>query len=202
MSDTEQSRSWWQTLPGIITGLTATVTALAGLVVAIQQTGWLKGRTPQGVSSPPVVTPAAPGSTPAIVPPQEPRAGVPTATPDRAAHAVRLPAMREYKLGASRYTLVRADVAPRSTEKDDLTIRLRMMNDGRYDQNFWDRSFRLVVDGVPMAPEGGLNELVPSRSAKEGEVLFVLPRGTASVTLTITAGDESTDVPLDLSPPS
>jgi hypothetical protein len=111
MSDAEKSRGWWQTLPGIITGLTAIVTALAGLVVAIQQTGWFGARTPRDVTRAPVSTPAAPSSAPA-------------------------------------------------------------------------------------------NELVAAQSAKEGDVLFVIPRGTTGVTLKITYGDESTEVPLDLTSPA
>jgi formylglycine-generating enzyme required for sulfatase activity len=41
MGNGEEARSWWQTLPGIITSLTAAVTALGGLVVAIKETGVL-----------------------------------------------------------------------------------------------------------------------------------------------------------------
>jgi hypothetical protein len=76
-----------------------------------------------------------------------------------------------------------------------------MMNHGRYDANFWDRSFRLIVDGVPMAPESALNELVPGQSAKEGDVLFVIPHGTRGATLRITYGDDSTEIPLRLRSP-
>jgi hypothetical protein len=76
-----------------------------------------------------------------------------------------------------------------------------MMNHDRYDTNFWDRSFRLIVEGLPMAPEGGLNELVPGQSAKEGEVLFVIPRGTTGATLKITHADDSTEIRLKLKSP-
>jgi hypothetical protein len=44
----------------------------------------------------------------------------------------------------------------------------RMMNHDRFDANFWDQSFRLIVNGVPMAPESGLNELVSAESTQEG----------------------------------
>src|SRR5688500_17995255 len=40
MTEDDPKKSWWHTLPGIITGLTATITALGGLVVAINQTNW------------------------------------------------------------------------------------------------------------------------------------------------------------------
>lgn len=109
--------------------------------------------------------------------------------------------MRDYRLGTATFTVLEAEISPRTTEMDGLQVRLRMTNHNRYDANFWDRSFRLIVDGVPMAPEDGLNELVPGQSAKEGNVLFVIPRGRAGATLKIAHGDESTEVPLALTAP-
>jgi hypothetical protein len=73
-----------------------------------------------------------------------------------------------------------------------------MMNHDRFDADLWGQSFRLIVNGVPMAPESGLNELVSAESAQEGNVLFVMPHGTTDGTLKITHGDESTKVPLAL----
>lgn len=32
-----QGHSWWRTLPGVLTGLATTLTAIAGLIVAISQ---------------------------------------------------------------------------------------------------------------------------------------------------------------------
>jgi len=55
-----------------------------------------------------------------------------------------------------------------------------------------------VVDGVPRAPESHLNELVAGESAKDGEVLFVIPPGTTAARLRIRMGDARTEVPLDL----
>ncbi len=106
--------------------------------------------------------------------------------------------MRDYRLSTATFTVLKADVAPRTSETVALQVRLRMLNRGSYDTNFWDRSFRLIVDGVPRAPDGGPNELVSADSAKEGDVLFVIPRGTPAATLKITYGDESTEIPLDL----
>jgi hypothetical protein len=110
--------------------------------------------------------------------------------------------MRDYRVGAATFTLLKSEVVPRSTDKDGLQIRIRMMNHDRFDANFWDRSFRLIVGGVPIAPESALNELVRAESAQEGDVLFFIPHGAADGTLKITYGDESTEIPLALGPPS
>ena len=115
-----------------------------------------------------------------------------------------MPGQRDYKLGPAvfkaTFTLLKAEVVPQTAGNSALHIRLRMTNHDRYDKNFWDRSFRLLVDGVPVAPEGGLNELVPGEAAKEGELVFPIPRGTASGTLRINYYDNSTDIPLTLAP--
>jgi hypothetical protein len=200
MSEVEQSRGWWQTLPGVITSLTAAITALAGLIVAIDQTGWFAPETPPAPTVASTPTPTAPGAAPAAPArsPSPPAAQVSAAGP---AYSVELPALRDYRLSAATFTLLRAEVAPRTTEKDTLRVRIRMMNHDRFDANFWDQSFRLIVNGAPMAPESGLNELVHAESAEEGEVLFVIPHATTDGTLKITHHDESTEIPLALAPP-
>jgi hypothetical protein len=109
--------------------------------------------------------------------------------------------MRDYTLGEAPFTLLKAEVSPRTSEKDGVRIWLRMMNHQRYAANFGDSSFRLIVDGVPMAPVGALNDLVPGQSSKEGDVLYVVPRGTPGVTLKITESNASTEIPLNLKSP-
>lgn len=201
MSGDGKSPSWWSTLPGVITGLAAVITALAGLVVAIKQTGWFGPQAPPAITTPSTVTPTAPpGSAAPVAPAQEPRRLPAPPSPARSTYSVALPVMRDYRLGTVTFTVLKAEVSPRTTEKDALKLRLRMMNHNRYDANFWDRSFRLIVHGGPMAPESDLNELVPGESAKEGDVIFVVPRGTAGGNLKITYGESSTEIPLELGP--
>jgi hypothetical protein len=193
MSDDENTKSWWQTLPGVITGLAAVITALAALVAAIHETGWLSGH-----SSSPTAKPAAP------VAPSQKQEPVATSQslPPHASRSVTLPAMRDYKLGGqggqATFTLLGAEVSARTAEKDELRIRLRMTNHGRYDANFWVQSFRLIVDDAVMAPDNDLDELVPGQSTKEGEVVFVLARGATAAKLKITHGGDGTEIPLNL----
>jgi hypothetical protein len=138
MSDEERSKSWWHTLPGVITGLTATITAVAGLIVAIKQTGWFGPDTPPVVTAPSSPTPT---TLPSPVAPTAPIQDTPTSTsastPARQSHSVDLPAMRDYKLGESTFTLLKAEVSPQTAEKDALQVRIRLMNHGPYDRNFW-----------------------------------------------------------------
>jgi hypothetical protein len=64
---------------------------------------------------------------------------------------------------------------------------------------FSDASFRLLIDGVPRAPDSTLNELVPGGSAKDGDISFEVPDGTQTLALRIVHHDGynvTADVPL------
>jgi hypothetical protein len=194
MSDEGESPRWWQTVPGILAAVAAIVTALTGLIVAINQTGWFaRPDPPAATKASTTTTPPGPSSPPAA----STSAASPSGPPR---HSVALPALRDYKLGTATFTLLRAEVSSKTTEKNALQVRVRMLNRDRYDANFKDSWFRLIVDGVPMAPESDLNELVAAQSAKDGEVLFVVPRETTSARLKIAYGDDSTEIPLSLTP--
>ena len=42
MAEELDSQRWWQNIPKVLAVITATITAVTGLIVAINQTGWLK----------------------------------------------------------------------------------------------------------------------------------------------------------------
>lgn len=57
MDQEQKSKSWWQTLPGLITAVAGIITAVAGLVVALNQAGFFERRVippgqPAGVLEP------------------------------------------------------------------------------------------------------------------------------------------------------
>lgn len=195
MAEEEKSKSWWQTLPGFIASLTAATTAAAGLLVALKQVGWIGSPQPPASPAPQQQQSSQGGGA------SSPAPAAPVAAPAPASHPVTLPDLREYKLGPATYTLLSATLSPQTAEKDALRIQVRMLNNNTYDANFWDKEFRLILDGAPMAPESNLNELVAARSAKDGTVMFVIPRGTASVNLQIDYADQQTLIPLTLAAP-
>jgi len=47
MADPQKSASWWQTLPGILTGLAAFITAISGLIALLYQNGFLDNKKEQ-----------------------------------------------------------------------------------------------------------------------------------------------------------
>lgn len=178
-----QSKGWWQTVPGILTATAGIITAVAGLIVALHQIGIFDGekqKVPQvqnDAIKPPKVT-----ESPIAPPPGTPK---PSSASQVAPFPVILPAGTEVRVGDFVYTVLAARLDRYAPNKVSLRFEVRMTNNGRYPANFWAASFRLLVDGIPRAPESNLNELVDGHSAKEGIVEFVIPDTTTDVGLQI-----------------
>jgi hypothetical protein len=118
-------------------------------------------------------------------------APTPTAAPAR---GIELAGGRELAFNtpfAATYTVLKlATTAPRPGVVA-LRITVRAFNRDRYDMNFWNSGFRLLVDDVPREPVGDLNLLVGANSAREGELLFELPADAHTLALQVIhhAGD-------------
>ena len=209
MSDPEQAKSWWQTLPGLIAAVAGVITALTGLVVALGNTGWFKSPPPQAASKAPVsaevkTQPAQPAPVPVVTPSPTMTASSAAASSD--SYAIALPVQRDYKLrsGSGGYytatlSLLEGKIEPATTEQAEFSLRMRMNNHFGGGVNFWDDWFRLVIDGNPEAPERGLNLMVDGHASKEGSVRFLIPKSLKSAVLRIQYYDGPvTDVPLNL----
>jgi len=72
------------------------------------------------------------------------------------------------------YTILKMQLEGGETNDLALEVTARMANESPYPANFWNNNFRLVVDDVPNAPVGSLNELVDGHAAKEGVVKFAV----------------------------
>ena len=193
-------QKWWQTLPGVLTATAATITAVTGLVVALRQLSVFghtakrppaegharadpaEGTKPDGAGAETGTTATSP-------------AGREQAGP----FPVSLKAGEEVRLGGNVYKILSARLDRYNTEKRALHFTVRMTNHGRFPANFWSSTFRLIVDGVPKAPEDLLDKVVASESADEGELEFIVPAATQSAILRLIGGDESTEIPFELS---
>jgi hypothetical protein len=101
------------------------------------------------------------------------------------------------------YTILAVGTEGRRPGVFGLRVRMRMhVLEGPGD-NFWDSKFRLLVDGVARAPDGGLNVLVNGGEAKDADLTFEVPDGTRQLALRVVhSREESADVPLKLEPKS
>ncbi|HET9359907.1 MAG TPA: toll/interleukin-1 receptor domain-containing protein, partial [Vicinamibacterales bacterium] len=140
-------------------------------------------------------------TTPSTAPPESAGAGASAASASSTRrYGVAIPAIAEVAHPALVYTPISANVTPLGNGTSELRLRMQFLNDGRYDANAWDAGFRLVLGGETLAPTGGLNELVPGRSLRQGMVVFTIPASaTGKAVLRVLEGDRVGELPLDLS---
>jgi hypothetical protein len=97
------------------------------------------------------------------------------------------------------YKVLSVSVDRYNVEKAAITITLRCTADKRSATvNFWDRNVRLVVDGVPRAPDEGLNELVQPGTSKDGTFAFLLGQKPDTLKLRISYS-RTIEIPIDVS---
>lgn len=95
-------------------------------------------------------------------------------------------------------TILSAHVEPIDLDRRSLTFRVRHLNTGSRQENFWGNSYRLLVDDVFRATTNFLDELVDANSAKDADVVFEVPTGVKDVVLQISSGDEKSRFPFKL----
>ena len=134
------------------------------------------------------------GTGPATLP-----AGATNKAPDGATFAIDAPsAGSEVSIGDLIYVVLSGSVQRRG-DAQRVWLRIRASNDGRYDANFWDDSFRLVAGGQSIAPNSGLNEVLEGRSIRQAVIRFDVPTLTTAMVLRVAYQGKSGEIPLDLS---
>src|SRR5215204_4067217 len=205
MSQEPRSGSWWLTLPGVLTGLAAVITAGTGLAVALHQISAPSG--PEKASS---EKPAADTAQNNSKPPPASSDTTTSQTPSSngaTQQSLALPAGTEVKLagGDIVYKILSASLEPYNAEKRLLKFTIRITVGDINDEAFSGRDFRLLVDDIPRDPtkfsssEGEPTSfLVAGGSAKEAEVVFEVPNTENEVVLQMRARQETTQIPFDL----
>ncbi|MGH3943230.1 MAG: hypothetical protein ACRDTG_32330 [Pseudonocardiaceae bacterium] len=193
----KSQNSWWTTLPGLLTALAAIVTAVTGLLLGLNQIGLFEGSAPGSVS------PAATrdGNVPKIGDnPIDPAQPATTISPGMSAYEATLPLNEPTRSGDVSYEIVGYELRPDSDGELALSIDIRMFNYGRYDVNFWNAAFRLLVGADSISPSGDLNEIVAGDASKVGTVLFVIPDTTRGAALKIKFFEGDRTIPFEVRP--
>ena len=180
-----KSQSWWHTVPGMLTGAAAVITAVSGLLIALSQAGWLGGGDKADDASTQTV---AETSSPAPQQTQPAKSSSGSGAPTLAL------AMQQVKIGQGVFTFRDVATEQRTADQIGLRINVRLQNNNPYPVNFWNDLFRLVVDDVPRAPVGDLNKVLAGNAAEEGDVEFTFPANAKSLVLRIRYYGEEADV--------
>jgi hypothetical protein len=186
MSQETKGVVWWKTLSGALTAIAAVITAIAGLVVAFNQAGLFHregGAAP--VYSPvpdPVPDVRASGGT-------QPAGSAPASSTSLSAQ----PRETEIRAGPIVYTIMASRLQRYSDESLALGFSMRFTNvEIEWGVAIGPNNFRLIADGIPIAPREAFIDVVAYQSAREGGVEFVLPAGATEVVLQL--GEVGKDV--------
>lgn len=178
-NNNQNSKTFFQTIPGIITGIAGMITAVTGLIISLNQVHCTRDNPgvalPSGMSviSAKNDNQSGPGTWISKLN-IENREVVFKGTDAQG---------EEYNYV---YTILEAGVEPKDEANQLLKIKIRFFVGGKYGENFQLDNFRLSVDGIPKAPlQTGLNEIVEGNSAKEGMLNFDFPNNTSKLKLVI-----------------
>ena len=204
-------KSWWQTMAGVMTGIAALVTAVAGVIAALNKAG-LIGRpehpptagTSQSStqSGPPVTLPPPSGRTGSRVSPKPPVKIDPVV--DQKSYSLALPAKREYVLGTpfdkARYVILAANLTSYTAEADRLAIQMRVMAEGMqgYPSPFESAQFELTVDDKLVRLQDYFTMNVPPGESRERALHYIVASAHSHAVLRIVVGLSNAEVPLDL----
>lgn len=180
-----KARSWWLTLPGLLTGLAALISAITGLIVAVQQL------RPTSDPTAPTMQASALGtkSSTANTSDSTLAAGRTGASGARSPVVVSFSEGQHAQIEAYRYDILAATAQARNPGELGLVLRVRMTNGGSFQGNFWSATFRLRVGASISTPTNMLDDVVAAGATDVGEVDFTLPSSAHRVTLLV--GDEA-----------
>jgi hypothetical protein len=214
-------KRWWQTLPGAIATITGLLTALAGLILAIQQLVSLfrtKDADHSDVSKKDTshqIDPDGPIDKPhdtnVIVDDKQkkvhetskkvdPAPQLPTPPPKISAPSAPV------RAGQEMYSITSIDTQRTSTAAPGgapatlrIVMNVRVANEGPESIMFSDSGFRLIVDGAPLAPVKAPSQFIARDSSADGVVEFEIPESTKRLELRVGWGPTKSTVPLNIS---
>jgi len=168
----DRARSWWRTLPTMFTAAAGLISAITGLIVAIQQL------RPASRAASATSTGGA-----EVSPPRTSAADRPSAV------RVQFPAGRHVEAnGGLRYDVLSASTRAGNPGEATLALRVRLTNPSRFPANFWNASFRLRTGADTSEPSNFLDDVVNGGTTDIGEIDFTV--ATTTETATLLVGDD------------
>jgi hypothetical protein len=110
-----------------------------------------------------------------------------------------LPAGMQASVEWVAFQVLGVEVERDSIDRAAVVVTVRCTVDaGRPGTNFWSDSLRLVADGIPLAPENSVNEVVAGGASKDARFIFSLRDMPQSLELQFRDHGSSARVPLPL----
>lgn len=194
MEKQNASASWWQTLPGILTGIAAILTAIGGLLGIIYQAGLWGGKpslpvreqihSAAGMNQPSVAENGSDANNERASPPGKPLQA-------QAGHFV-------FKVLIVKREPYATDGSGQPTK---LSLRFSVrVTDIKGISDYVDRTtIRLMADGSKLAPENSINVAVYDNQFIETDALFTVPADVGQLALQVGRDSDATAIiPINL----
>jgi len=184
-------KNFWTTVPGIITGLAAIVTAVTGLIVALNGAGLFSKRA--AANTAPTETKAGVKKDADSLP------GKKDEPPKPVEKFKPVFAMTQIKIEDHEYKILGSSIEAITPESNSLKIKIKYKNNSNYSPaTFWNEGFRLAIDGALTPPAGDLSELVERHAELVGTVTFEVPNNAESLVFHILDVGKDIAVPIKL----
>jgi hypothetical protein len=186
-------KNFWTTVPGIITGLAAIVTAITGLIVALNGAGLFSKPAAVNKASTETKQDVKKDADSLTGKKEEPQKPVEKLKPVFAMTAVKIED-HEYKILSSSLEAI-------TPESNSLKIKIKYKNNSNYSPaTFWNEGFRLAIDGALTPPAGDLSELVERHAELVGTVTFEVPNNAKELVFHILDVGKDIAIPIKLAP--
>jgi len=186
-------KNFWTTIPGIITGLAAIVTAITGLIVALNGVGLFNKPAAANKTSREAKAAVKKDADSVISKQPEPQKQAKKLNP--------VFSMTEVKIEDHEYHILGSSFEAITPESSLLKIKIKYKNNSNYSPaTFWNEGFRLAIDGALTPPTGNLSQLVERHAELVGTVIFEVPNNAKILALHILDIDKDIAVPLKLAP--
>ncbi|MCR8557848.1 hypothetical protein KXD93_09360 [Mucilaginibacter sp. BJC16-A38] len=186
-------KSFWTTVPGIITGIAAIVTAITGLIVALNGAGLFSKSAVANKANTETKQEAKKDADSLTEKKEEPQKPVEKLKP--------VFSMTGVKIEDHEYSILGSSLEAITPESNSLTIKIKYKNNSNYSPaTFWNEGFRLAIDGSLTAPSGDLSELVQRHAELVGTVTFEVPNNAKDLVFHILDVGKDIAVPIKLTP--
>jgi hypothetical protein len=186
-------KSFWTTVPGIITGLAAIVTAVTGLVVALNGAGLF--------SKPAAANHIATQTKPGVKNEADSLPGKPAEPQKQVEKFKPVFSMTTVKIEDHEYKILGSSLEAITPESNSLAIKIKYKNNSNYSPaTFWNEGFRLAIDGALTAPSGDLSELVERHAELVGTVTFEVPNNAKELAFHILDVGKDIAIPIKMAP--
>jgi len=185
-------RNFWTTLPGIITGQAAIVTAITGLIVVLNGTVLFS----KSAAVNKLDTKTKPGSKKEVD--SLPKKSEPQKTVEKLKPAF---SMAGVKTAEHVYQILSSSLEAIPPESNSLTINIKYNNNSNDSPaTFWNEGLRLAIDGALTPPADDLSELVERHVELVGTVTFNVPGNAKRLALPISDVGKDVALPIKLVP--